>query len=172
MQFELPAGVGAGVMDLSTLCKASTEFEAATQQVLGYCQERGVPVTAVSNGHQLVAFLASRQDGVPPLSGRALVFGSFQAMESEYLTLWNNLSPDGVEAHTIHSTLGDAAVSTPPVKLSARIPDYPGFWLRNRIQTELKILADLVLEDIARAPELEEEFLRLRIRTRIGMVAN
>lgn len=51
-------------------------------------------------------------------------------------------------------------MSTPPPKLSARIPDYPSYWTRNRIQTELKILADLVLEDIARAPELEEEFLR------------
>lgn len=158
--FDLPAGVGPGVMNLSTLFSTSAEFEAAARQVLGYCQERGVPLAAATNGHQLVAFLASRQDGVPPLSGRALVFDSFTGMEEAFPLLWNNLSPEGVEARTIHATLGDTVVSTPPAKLSARIPDYPGFWVRNRIQTELKILADLVLEDIARAPELEEEFLR------------
>jgi hypothetical protein len=158
--FDLPVGVGPGVMDLATLFSTSSEFEAAARQVLDYCQERGVPLAAVTNGHQLVAFLASRQDAVPPLTGRALVFDSFEGMQTAFVDLWNNLSPDGMEAHTIHATLGDAVVSTPPAKLSARIPDYPGFWVRNRIQTELKILADLVLEDIPRAPELEEEFLR------------
>lgn len=158
--FELPAGVGPGVMNLATLFQVSDEFEAAARQALGYCQERGVPLAAVTNGYQLVAFLASRQDGVPPLTGRALVFDSFLAMQDGFPALWNNLSPDGVEGRTIHATLGDSVVSTPPAKLSARIPDYPGFWVRNRIQTELKILADLVLEDIARAPELEGEFLR------------
>jgi len=160
MYFELPAGVGAGVMNLSTLFSSSADFEAAARQVLAYCHERGVPLAAVANGHQLVAFLASRQDGVPPLAGRALVFDSFTSMRKDFPVLWNNLSPDGVDGRVIHETLGDAVVSTPPAKLSARIPDYPGFWIRNRIQTELKILADLVLEDIARAPELELEFLR------------
>jgi hypothetical protein len=81
-------------------------------------------------------------------------------MASDFPLLWNNLSRRGIEALGIHRTLGDAAVSTPPAKLSARIADYPGYWRRNRIQTELKILGDLVLQDIANAPELEEDFLR------------
>jgi hypothetical protein len=158
--FELPAGVGPGLMNLSTLFSSSPEFEAAVRQVLGYCQERGVPVAAVSNGHQIAAFLASRQDAVPPLEGRAVVFDSFASMQEDFSLLWNSLSRHGIEARMIHATLEDAAVSTPPAKLSARVPDYPGYWTRNRIQNELKILADLVLEDIPRAPELEVEFLR------------
>jgi hypothetical protein len=158
--FELPAGVGPGVINLSTLFASSAEFEAAVRQVLGYCQERGVPVAAVTNGHQIAAFLASRQDAVPPLEGRAVVFDSFASMKEDFRLLWNSLSRHGVEARILHATLGDAAVSTPPAKLSARVPDYPGYWTRNRIQNELKILADLVLEDIPRAPELELEFLK------------
>jgi hypothetical protein len=158
--FDLPVGVGPGIIQLRTLLESSSEIEAAIRQVLGYCHERGVPLAAVCNGHQLIAFLASRQDGVPPLQGRALVFDSFAAMQSEFSLLWNNLSRDGVEALTIHGTLGDSTVSTPPAKLSARIPDYPGYWGRNRIQTGLKILGDLVLQDIVTAPELEEDFLR------------
>jgi hypothetical protein len=159
--FELPAGVGSGVMNLSTVFRASSDFEAAAMQVLEYCHERGVALAAVCNGHQLVAFLASRQDAIPPLDGRALVFESLTGMEEHFLLLWNKLSPDGVEGRAAQDTLGDTVVSTPPAKLSARVPEYPGFWVRNRIQTELKIIADLVLEDIPRAPELEEDFLRV-----------
>lgn len=158
--FDLPAGVAAGLMKLSTLFSASAEFESAARQVLGYCQERGVGIAVVANGHQIVAFLASRQDGVPPLDGTALVFESFESMKADFPLLWNNLSRHGVDARTLGATLGDSPVSTPPAKLSARIPDYPGYGGRNRIQNELKILGDLVLEDIPRAPELEDEFLR------------
>jgi hypothetical protein len=158
--FELPIGVGPGVVQLRTLLESSAEIESAIRQVLGYCQDRGVPLAVVCNGHQLIAFLASRQDGVPPLTGRALVFESLSAMQSSFRLLWNNLSRDGVEALTIHTLLGDVSVSTPPAKLSARIPDYPGYWQRNKIQTGLKILGDLVLQDIVTAPELEDDFLR------------
>lgn len=158
--FELPAGVGAGLISLSTLFAASPEFEAAARQVLAYCYERGVAIAVVSNGHQLVAFLASRQDGVPPLQGRALAFEAFDSMKADFPLLWNNLSRDGTEARTLGATLGDTPMTIPPPKLSSRIPDYPGYWGRNRIQNELKILGDLVLEDIPRAPELEDEFLR------------
>jgi hypothetical protein len=157
--FELPVGVGPGSVSLKTLFETSTEIEAAIRQVRTYCQDRGVPLAAVCNGHQVIAFLASRQ-AAPPLSGRALVFDSLVAMEAEFPLMWNNLSRFGVEALTIHRTLGDSEVATPPAKLAARIPDYPGYWRRNRIQTELKILGDLVLQDIATAPELEDDFLR------------
>jgi hypothetical protein len=57
------------------------------------------------------------------------------------------------------TVLGRPAVETPPEKLAARIPDYPGYWSRNKIQTELKTLGDLVLQDLVEAPELEREFL-------------
>ena len=97
--------------------------------------------------------------GCRHLLGR-VVFPSFAAMQDQFPVLWNNLSPDAIGARTLQATLGDSVVSTPPGKLSARMQEYPGFWVRNRIQTELEILADLVLEDIARAPELEDEFLR------------
>lgn len=46
-----------------------------------------------------------------------------------------------------------------PQKLSATITEYPGVKARNIFQTDLQILSDLVLEDIARSPELETSFL-------------
>jgi hypothetical protein len=119
VSFELPAGVGPGVIGIETLFAASAGFESAVRQVLGYCLERGVPLAVVTNGHQLAAFLASRQDDVPPLGGRALVFQSFADMADEFVLLWNNLSPDGVNARALDATVGDAVSATPPPKLRA-----------------------------------------------------
>ena len=39
------------------------------EQAAGYCQSRGVPYAAVSNGHQFVIFVATRSDGIPPFEG-------------------------------------------------------------------------------------------------------
>lgn len=157
--FELPASVSSGTMKLATLTEASAAIAAAVEQVLAYCQKRGVPIAVISNGHQVIGFLASRQDGTPPIEGRALVFDSLQGMRDHFQTFWDNLSPAGVDRLMLQRTLGDAGVETPPEKLSARIPGYPGYWARNKISTELKSLGDLVLQDLIMAPELEHEFL-------------
>lgn len=157
--FELPAGIASGVVPLPTLMDGEDHLGDAVKQVTAYCQARGVPIAAVCNGHQLLAFFASRGDGTPPLQGRALVFDSLEDMRARYRLLWDNLSLSGVDALTLHGTLGDAEAITPPEKLSVRIPNYPGLWSRNKMQTELKILGDLVLQDIVSAPELERDFL-------------
>jgi hypothetical protein len=157
--FELPAGVGSGVMQLRTVIDSDAAIDAAVRQALGYAQDRGVGYAAVSNGHQLIAFLASRQDSVPPMRGRALVFESLDAMIADFQVLWNNLSRAGVAEQALTQTLGDASIVPPPPKLSSRITNYPGYWIRNRIQTGLETLGNLVLLDIVGAPELEDDFL-------------
>ena len=157
--FDLPAGVTSGVVSLATVMESSRAIADAVRQVVGYCQTRGVPIAAISNGHQLIAFFASRSDGIPPLEGKALVFASLEDMRMMYRRFWDNLSEPGVESFALHGTLSDVKASTPPEKLSARIKGYPGTWSRNKIQTELKILGDMVLQDIVSAPELEREFL-------------
>ncbi len=157
--FDLPAGIGPGVVPLRTITEGSPAVGEAVEQVLRYCHERGVPIAAVTNGYQVIAFMAFRQDGVPPLSGRALVFDSLSAMRESFQLFWDNLSPVGAELLTLQSTLGDARVQTPPQKLAARIPGYPGYWSRNKISTELQTLGDLILQDLVAAPELEPAFL-------------
>lgn len=157
--FDLPAGVGPGVVALPTVTEASPAVGEAVKQALRYCQDRGVPIAVVSNGHQLIAFMASRQDGIPPLTSRALVFDSLQAMRESFRPFWDNLSAAGAELLSLQATLGDGPVQSPPQKLSARIPDYPGYWSRNRISTELQTLGDLILADLIGAPELEQAFL-------------
>jgi predicted type IV restriction endonuclease len=158
--FELPAGVGSGPMPLPAVIEGSPAVRDAVRQALGYCQERGVPIAVVSNGHQLIAFMAFRQDGHPPLAARALVFDSLAAMREKFKTLWDNLCMDGAEVLALQATVADEPLRPPPEKLAARIPDYPGYWVRNRISTELQTVGDLILADLPSAPELEEAFLK------------
>ncbi|MGD0007111.1 MAG: hypothetical protein ABSE93_00995 [Terriglobia bacterium] len=158
--FELPAGFDKRVCHLRTVMEADGKIDEAIRQALGYCQERGVSVGAVCNGHQMVAFLGSRDDGVPPLEGLALVFTSLEEMSADFRGLWQNLSKAGLAAHNIHITLRSHLVAPPPEKVAGRLPDYPGFKNRNAFQTELKILGELFIEDIAQTPQKEEEFLR------------
>ena len=158
--FTLPVGVTRIEMSIPALCSGNAALGQAIDQVAGYCQKRGVPVAAVCNGHQLVAFLATRSDGRPPLEGKAVVFSSWALMRSNFKELWNYLSKEGVSAGFLEKTLLRLAPDPVPPKLSASLIPYPGTKNRNPFQTDLKILSDLVLEDLIGEQELELEFLK------------
>jgi hypothetical protein len=158
--FELPVGLKSGVVSLQPLLtsKDSKDLAAALRQAGGYAQEHGVPVAIAFNGHQLVAYLATRSDGVPPLKGKALVFSSPESFVSDFIVLWNTFSPEGVQSRAIYQTLSITSL-LPPEPLSMRLHDYPGAKSRNQLQTSLQILGDLFLGDLATAPELKQTFL-------------
>jgi len=86
--FDLPAGDERLERSIPALCRDYPKLKDAILQVCHYCQSRGVPLAAVTNGHQLVAFVAIRTDGVPPLDGRALVFPSLETMVKRFLDIW------------------------------------------------------------------------------------
>lgn len=158
--FEVPAGENRVVAKIQTVCRDNSDLEAAIKQAMGYCQKRGVPIGVVANGHQLVAFLGNRTDGISPMEGRAMVFPSFECMSGQFLRLWQALSRPGIEEKQLYNELlGDALAELPP-KLATKIHGYPGIKARNVFQTDLQIVAELVIEDITRAPELEKSFLK------------
>jgi len=159
VSFELPAGEYRREYALSQLRRDYADLRAALEQVAGYCQERGVPVGAVTNGHQLVAFIASRGDGVAPWEGRALLFNSHQEMLSDFQVLWDSLSKNGLLEGRLEARLLGIGPSPLPPKLASLIPGYPGLKGRNEFQTDLKILSELVLEDLTGGREIEAEFL-------------
>lgn len=157
--FELPAGTARLEIQLPALVRTYENVAAALQQAAGYCQSRGVPFGAVTNGRQLIAFVATRNDGSAPLDGRALVFTSLQQMQDEFLELWNALSKAGVvEKRLLYRLVAELPVL--PEKLSSTIRPYPGIAARNVVQSDLQILGDIVLEDIVPSPELEPTFLK------------
>ncbi len=157
--FELPAGFTKQSCKIQTLTEGDKAIDAAVRQAMRYCQERSIPLGAVCNGHQLIAFLGSRPDGVPPMQGNCLVFYSLSDTLTHFRVLWDNISRPGIIAYTLHSTLKGEGVHPPPEKLASRIPGYPVFKNRNQFQTELKILGELFIEDVVRAPQLERSFL-------------
>lgn len=159
--FELPVGLSSSVVSIPSISNgaAGKELRSALQQAARYAQERGIPIAVAFNGHQLVVFMASRTDGLPPLEGRALVFATPQSMIDEFLVLWNNLSPRGLQERTIYQTL-QSTVPLPPDPLALRLNGYPGNQRRNDLQTGLQILGDLFLGDLDELQELQEDFLR------------
>lgn len=158
--FELPAGFDRETIALKDLRKLGPDIVEALDQVSAYAQERAIPVAAVANGHQLVLFIATRTDGVPPADGRALVFSSLDDMSRRFAVLWDALSPPGIAARRLLRQLQADAETPPPEKLSARLPDYPGYKNRNPLAAELQILGGMFFEDILRQADVESEFLR------------
>ena len=158
--FDLPAGINGTIFSIRSLMRDYPSLRDAIRQVSSYCMERGVPIAVICNGHQLVAFVANRNDGVAPLEGNALVLSSFEKMRTHFLKLWNMLSHDGIETRNIFRELiGDTAQDL-PLKLSSRIMGYPGNRIRNIFQTDMQIVSELVLEDLVAAHELEKLFLK------------
>lgn len=159
--FDIPVGKDrAHKRSISFFRKHQSAVYEAIEQCIRYCQERGTNFGVVSNGRQYIAFLASRVDGVPPLEGDGLVFPSIDAIRADFVMAWSCLSKDGVLARRLANELSTTVVQPPPPKLATTIVGYPGYRNRNPLQTELQILGDLVIEDIARADQTEEEFLR------------
>ena len=159
ISFELPAGQSRLKWALGTLRSNYPKLRCALDQVARYCQERGVPIACVANGHQLVAFIATRNDGLAPMKGKALVFGCFESMQQNFLALWQALSKPGIlEGKLSRRLLGDATPTLPP-KIADGIPGYPGVQQRNGLQTDCQNISDLIIEGIARHRDQESQFL-------------
>jgi predicted type IV restriction endonuclease len=158
--FELPTGYSNDTYKISSLCSDCEPIEGAIKQAMEYCQQRGVKIGAVSNGHQLVAFIAVRSDGVSPMEGRALVYESFEDMKKRFKQLWNCLSKEGVSEENIVTKLTGVKENTAPPKLSSSIAHYPGTKDRNPFQTSISVLSEIVFKDIPESEDAEEKFLR------------
>ncbi|MDU8996138.1 hypothetical protein [Streptomyces mirabilis] len=161
ISFTLPVGIiGRHAISVPTLME-DKNTAAAIRQVLGYCQERGVPIGIISNGHQLAAFFASRQDGVPPLEGEALVFSSLQEMHVDFSMLWGYLSKSAVSTKSLQRYLiGRKNRALAPEKLANSIPHYPGFRKRTELETDLKMLGQLFIQDLEQEKQISDDFVR------------
>jgi hypothetical protein len=151
--FELPVGQQRSKVRIRYFMEHAKDVAEAINQAAEYCQKRGTQFGAVSNGHQVIAFVASRNDGRPPLEGTALVFDSLDAMLADFLLAWQCLSPKGIAERRLSNELQDTTVIPLPDKLSVVIPNYPRYRLRNALQTDLQILSSLFIEGFASMPE-------------------
>lgn len=161
--FELPIGEKKKILyDIRYFSRYARDVHEAIEQASNYCQRRGTPYGAVCNGHQLIVFLGGRIDGRPPLEGKALVFDSLQSILDNFLFVWQRLSKKGIESHQLYVELAGSFTVPVPEKLSSKLSNYPGFKQRNILQTDLQILAEIFIEDIARLGEKDEAVRFLR----------
>lgn len=156
--FEIPAGLPKNlVTDLKSLIRISNEASDAIKQAHQYCSQRGVPLAIVSNGHQYIIFLASRQDGISIFDGKAVVFTSLAHLKENFHIAWQIFSPAGVKEKNIYRYLASGQ-STVPNKLSSKLTTYPTIRYTSELQSTLRQLSELFLQDIIESSEIEKRF--------------
>jgi hypothetical protein len=159
--FELPVNPSQKtIVPLKSLMALDKSVTAAIEQVQKYCSERGTPIAVVCNGHQLIAFLAARLDGQSPLEGKCLVISGYDQMIKEFPLLWQNLSPEGVKERRLVRLLTTGGEIGIPRKLSSFLLTYPSFRYKTEIQANLRIVAELLIEDVVKTPEVEAQFYK------------
>jgi hypothetical protein len=158
--FDVPAGVTSGIRELATVRGYNAKNEAAVDQVLAYCQSAGIGVAILSNGHQFLGFLGSRSDGRRPVEGKALFYESLDAIYDDFPRFWDYFSRDGLARGDLSRTLqASSTLPPPPSPLSSRISGYPGYRIGSEMETDLRILGDLFIQDIVRDDTITDDFL-------------
>lgn len=156
--FEIPVGLSKKLtIDLNSLRKVSAETSKAIDQAQDYCSKRGVPIAIVTNGHQYIAFLASRQDGVSVFDGNAVVFNSLTHLKENFNLAWKLISYEGIKEHHITRYLVNGETGIPN-KLSSKLSQYPQVHYQSDIQSTLRKLSELFLQDIMGEDVVEEKF--------------
>lgn len=158
--FTLPATIDKNVLKIETLTEKNKELADAIDQAAGYCQKRGIPYAAVTNGRQWVFLLGARIDGISSEKGKCVVYPGLSNMLENFREVWDLFTPEALAEGGLKALLTKTTLLPPPRKLSSRLPDYPGYKSRNPIATELQILGGLFFDDIVTAPEIEEQFLK------------
>lgn len=157
--FELPADpMRKTVVDLPSIISLRGEVAAAVDQVQSYCVRRGVDIAVATNGHQLIAFLASRRDGVPPLEGRCFVISGYDQLKENFPIVWQMLSPAGVAERKLDRLLRIGEDRTLRHRLSDLLSDYPRYRYPSDFQASLRTLGELLLIDVVDQPDTEKEF--------------
>ena len=158
--FELPANYEQKLLvDIQSLIMLSDELKEAFQQVSNYCTRRGVQVAVITNGHQIITFLATRSDGIPPEEGRCVVFSSLEHIGKEFKIAWQLLSYEGILEKRIIKFLKEGEKSI-PLKLTSLLGFYPKIRYQNHSDASLRYLSELLIQDVIENRDIEEKFYK------------
>jgi len=147
--FRLPASNESNrIWKIATFKKLAPDVYAAIEQAIGYTIQRGTPFGAVTNGHQIIAFIGSRTDGVEPIGGRAIVFHSLHDMLKSFRELWDTLSKPAIGQRRLQIALQVETSHSPPAKLATTLTHYPGLKRRNKLQVQLETIAQYLFEEL------------------------
>lgn len=157
--FELPADpLSKIVVDLPSVTSLGGEVSEAISQVQKYCSERGVEIAVATNGQQLIAFLATRNDGKPPLEGRCIAIRSYDHFINNFPRVWQMLSPSGIAEKRLNRFLNAGTDRALPAKLATLLLNYPRYRYPSDVQNSLRTISELLLIDVIDQPEVERQF--------------
>ena len=156
--FDFPADAHAKIVQsIRDIFAVSKTVEAAIRQVQGYCNDSGIEFGVVCNGCQLIAFQAVRI-GQSWLQGRALVIRNPQQLDREFATAWQCLSPDGIVERRLLSYVSTGSTRSIPRKASTKLSRFPSFRYKTELQTSLRTLSELLLEDLISTDQIRKQF--------------
>lgn len=158
--FDIPAYDSKSLTyDIKSLIKMSPDTEETIDQAIYYCNQRGVPIGIISNGHQYIIFIASRQDGISIKDGKAIVFKSLDHLANNFKDAWQVMSIYGIKEKNIYKYL-KPDFDAIPSKLSSKLRQYPIFRYGSELQTTLRQLAEIFFQDIVENDQVEERFFK------------
>lgn len=153
-----PSGRKKHICSLKAIISSCSIAKSAIEQVFQYCTNRGIEIAVVMNGYQLIAFIASRRDGIPPLDGDAFVIRNKEHMLEDFNHVWEYLSSYGVKERLIYDYLTSTEKSFLPQKISTLTSKYSEFRYKNENHKDLEILSQLLIHDIITSKEVEQDY--------------
>lgn len=161
LSFNIPSGtITNNKIKLSTLfALEKSNIKEAVLQAKNYCSERGIQYGIVTNGHQYICFLASRTDGVSIKDGSAIVFTSLKDILENFELAWESMSKYGLANGTVNQLFKKSNIALPK-KLSNKLLEYPKFRYKNNLQSDLALLSELFIQDVANEADIQERFYK------------
>lgn len=145
---------------LSSFSK-NEQLKSAIEQARNYCVSRGVQNAVVTNGHQYIFFIASRTDGKKFWDGQAAVFKNLDEVRDNFQKFWDFLSVEGVKQGKIKKFLeNDSEEVYLPHKISMSLIDYPRARYSSELQSTLRSLAEVFLQDVVDSENNEKNFFK------------
>lgn len=156
---DLPGGNKMQVRKLKPLLEASHQLDSAFNQCLQYCAAKGVRLGIVCNGPQLLVFQAFSPHG-PPSEGECYFFDGFNSYLEHFPLLWKILSPEGISENKAYREISLHRSPRIPPKALETIPDPNRYRYRSSFQENIRILANLLLEEIEDNQQVRKSFYR------------
>ena len=157
--FELPVGSNKKLLQpIDAVMRLSDEAKDGIKQVQKYCSDCGVKNAVLTNGHQFIAFIATRDDGLSPFEGKCFVIDSIQTFIDNFEKIWQLLSPDAIKEQKLQRYLSTGEIKI-PAKLSSRLASYPKYRSGSDLHNTLKTLAELLIQDVFEDETTEQTFI-------------
>jgi len=132
-----------------TLAKCA-ELKAAIEQARQYCDDKGIKIAIISNGHQYVIFEAITV-GTPWRNGKCIVFNGFEDIETYFNLFFKYLNKNSVLVGSLQNLLSDKTdlikFTRPLDKIINKDAIEPRNYLYNYIAPFVKFIFGDITED-------------------------